>query len=541
MSPAGLRRRVIEQLGQWQPEAGAPRELANELPELAVAQGAACYGLVRRGFGARIRGGTPRAFYVGVGAAGGQVAGGTGMAVCLAPKGLDEGSTVELARDFALVTNRPVSFKLYSSSMRDDQPGDLVPVGDGLPETLEDGSDLLELPPIVTVLRAPGKAEATVRLEVRITELGALEVWCLEHAAGGEGRWRLSFDMRAGGAAAGADDTAAAEAHPRIAEARALVAEAFLGPGPALQRLMKGLEDVLETRRDEWSMMTTRALFDEAQKLEEARRRSPVHEARWLHFMGFCLRPGFGAPLDEWRTRQMWRIFNEDMIHGKDEQCRLAWWIVWRRIAGGLTKGQQEQFYDRLAQLFLPGVKQRKKWSEVKPTKQEAAEMLRTLANMERFSPEQKLKLGDEVLRRMESRKGREDALHFWALGRIGARVPLYGPLNTVVQPPTAARWITALLDYEWPEPEKAAFPLAQLGRRTGDRSRDIDDGLRARLAARLREIPGVGERMAVLVEQVVALEAREERVALGDTLPAGLRLVAEADGAAVADDEGAG
>ncbi|MBC7974676.1 MAG: hypothetical protein H7138_06785, partial [Myxococcales bacterium] len=32
--------------------------------------------------------------------------------------------------------------------------------------------------------------------------------------------------------------------------------------------------------------------------------------------------------------------------------------------------------------------------------------------------------------------------------------------------------------------------------------------------------------RGAVLVEQVVDLEAREERVALGDTLPAGLKLV---------------
>ena len=40
-----------------------------------------------------------------------------------------------------------------------------------------------------------------------------------------------------------------------------------------------------------------------------------------------------------------------------------------------------------------------------------------------------------------------------------------------------------------------------------------------------MRSIPG-GDRTARLVEQVVELEAREERVALGDTLPPGLRLV---------------
>ena len=75
------------------------------------------------------------------------------------------------------------------------------------------------------------------------------------------------------------------------------------------------------------------------------------------------------------------------------------------------------------------------------------------------------------------------------------------------------------------PEPDKTAFPLAQLGRRTGDRTRDLDDDARAKLAAAVRAMPG-GDRAVVLVEQVVALEAREARVALGDTLPAGLRLM---------------
>jgi hypothetical protein len=223
----------------------------------------------------------------------------------------------------------------------------------------------------------------------------------------------------------------------------------------------------------------------------------------------------------------MWRIFNESLVHPRSEACRLAWWIVWRRIAGGLSTGQQEQIYDRLAQLFLPGQKQKKKWNEIKPTRQEAAEMLRTLANLERLSPSFKIKLGDELMRRLESRKGRQEGLYFWALGRIGSRVPLYGPLNAVVPAQRVAEWVDALLAVDWPDPDKASFPMAQLGRRTGDRSRDLPDDVRAALAGRLREIPG-GERTARLVEQVVALEAREERVALGDTLPAGLRLMTD-------------
>jgi hypothetical protein len=161
MTPASLRARVLDQLAAWHPDGARPRELASDAPELAVAIGAAHFGLVRRGLAARIRGGTPRAFYLGVDG------GGAPMAVCLAPKGLDEGSQVELDRDFTLVTNRPVRFKLFSSSSRADAPGALVPIGDGRADTLDDGSDLLELPPIVTVLRAPGRSSVDVRSRSR--------------------------------------------------------------------------------------------------------------------------------------------------------------------------------------------------------------------------------------------------------------------------------------------------------------------------------------------------------------------------------------
>ena len=130
-------------------------------------------------------------------------------AVCLAPAGLEDGARVQLARDFTLVTNRPVSFRLYSSSSRQDEPGALVPVGDGRAETIDDGSDLLELPPIVTVLRARGRSEVTVRLAVHVTELGALEILCVTPAKR-TSTWKLAFDMRSGGAAAAASEGRAA-------------------------------------------------------------------------------------------------------------------------------------------------------------------------------------------------------------------------------------------------------------------------------------------------------------------------------------------
>jgi hypothetical protein len=268
---------------------------------------------------------------------------------------------------------------------------------------------------------------------------------------------------------------------------------------------------------------TARALFDALIEVGAERKKTPDHEQRWLNLAGFLLRPGTGAPLDAWRARVMWGVFNENLAHPRSEPGKLAWWIAWRRIAGGLAKGQQDQIYDRLARLLLPNPLQAKKLTDARPSKQELAEMWRVVASLERLPTHNKM------MHRLEPRKGREDGVHLWALSRIGARVPLYGPLNAVIAPAKVQDWLIQLCAWDWPEPDKAAFPLAQLGRRTGDRTRDLDDATRTRLAATVRALPG-GDRAAVLVEQVVDLEAREERVALGDTLPAGLKLALDDD-----------
>jgi molecular chaperone DnaK (HSP70) len=500
--PAPVRARVLDQLAAWQ--GARPRELDNAAPDLAVAHGAAYYGLVRRGLGARIRGGAARAYYVGVDG---------GAAVCVLPRGAEEGTEEELAQDLVAVMNRPVSFKLYSSSSRSERPGALVANAATAP-------DLLELPPLVTVLRAPGQRQARVCVRVRLTELGTLELWCV--AAGGDeaaARWRLTFDLRSGGAPA-ADGAALPENLEALVE---LVHRSFRGApdAPAPSALVKELERQSGARRDEWGTALARRLWDAVYACEPARAQSAEVEARWLNLAGFLLRPGAGAPLDDWRVREMWKIFNAGLAHDKDESCRLGLWIVFRRIAAGLKRTQQEQFYDRLAGFFVPALRKGKP-SKLKPSPQETAEMWRTLASMERLVPSAKVRLGEALLERVE--KGKEQALSLWALGRLGARAPLYGPADTVIPAEVASLWIERVLALTWSPAEAFVFPAAQLGRRTGDRARDIDDGTRARLCARLLATQS-GERAARLVAEVVALEAREELVAFGDSLPAGLRL----------------
>ena len=191
MRAAALRDRLLSVLAGWYPGA-AVRPLAGADPELAVARGAAYYGLARRGRGVRIRGGIARAFYIGIETAMPAV---PGMrppikALCVVPQGLEEGSAVELpAQELGLVVGEPTEFRFLSSTTRrEDHPGALLDTW---------GADEVEeLAPLHTTLEWSGHEGATVpvHLEASVNELGVLELWCVSRDDGQ--RWKLEFSVR---------------------------------------------------------------------------------------------------------------------------------------------------------------------------------------------------------------------------------------------------------------------------------------------------------------------------------------------------------
>jgi DNA-K related protein len=103
--------------------------------------------------------------------------------------------------------------------------------------------------------------------------------------------------------------------------------------------------------------------------------------------------------------------------------------------------------------------------------------------------------------------------------------VPLYGPAQEVVPAKKAERWLERLMSVEW-KGESFALCAAELARCSGDRARDLDEALRHKLAERLKPLTD-GARLSRIVLVPVAREAREEKLAFGDALPSGLRLVA--------------
>jgi len=184
-----LRRRVVEVVAGWFGK--DPVELQGAALDLAVAMGAAYYGLARRGRGVRIRGGAARSYYLGVEAAMPAVPGARPplKALCLVPFGMEEGTKIDVPnRQFALVVGREATFPFLGSSLRrEDSPGDLI-------EDWEE--EMEELTPLVATLTWEGHEGDTVpvTLEARFTELGTLELYFVGQADAR--RWRLEFNMR---------------------------------------------------------------------------------------------------------------------------------------------------------------------------------------------------------------------------------------------------------------------------------------------------------------------------------------------------------
>jgi len=190
--------------------------------------------------------------------------------------------------------------------------------------------------------------------------------------------------------------------------------------------------------------------------------------------------------------------------------------VLWQRVAGGFSAGQQRELAQRvMGDLGLLG----RKPARLNP--QIERESWRLLASLERLDTAARVKIGDELLARI--RRDARNASLLWAVGRLGARAPLYGPLSGVVPPDHAARWLDALAAIKLTTPELAGA-MVQIGARTGDRLRDVDGDVLARARRRLSESGIAGDALQHLDRVLPSSSAEMNRV-FGEPLPDGLRL----------------
>jgi molecular chaperone DnaK (HSP70) len=538
-----LRQRVIDVLSRWFSTSGpwAPLILDNDRLDMAVARGAAYYGMVRRGVGVRIVASLARSYYVEL-----QDQPGRQVALCLVPGNAEPGQDINLPeRMFRLRVSEPVEFPLWVSSTRlVDRPGDLVAI---------DREQMKPMPPIRTVLKTDRRAEADeieVQLHVRLTEIGTIDLWCQQVAT--DRRWRLQFDVRPAtqtdlqgheglGEAEGFWDESTWGTCQRVLQAvfrspstpsRASSPVAPQGsPADPLsikpEELVKAMTSALGMERHEWPMSLLRRIGEALMEYEAGRRRGAAHEARWLNLLGYALRPGYGFAVDDWRVAETWRHVRGKLVHNTPAIQNEAL-ILWRRIAGGLTAGQQMA----IAEPLLAAVRNLHRRSTTGKAQagatlrpEESHEIWRLLGSLELLQTTLKVELGSmlvELLDRKKFASAREAMV--WALGRLGQRAPVYGPLNTVVPTDQAARWLRALISPP-AAPPIDHLAVMQLARRHDDRYRDLSNADRD--AARtwlLRQ--QASEHLIKLVAEGGQLDEEEQGRVFGEALPKGLRIV---------------
>lgn len=517
MSASRLRNRLVDCVANWfgADDGWRPEVLDAQQLDLAVAHGAAYFAMVRRGLGVRIAANLGRSYFL-------QVADTPPETICLVPGAAEAGQRFSPAAVLGLQLGTPVQFPLWASSTRlADAPGDLVEI---------DRAALSPLPPIRTVL-VRGKQKTNdqidVRMEVELSEIGTLGLYCVDVETGK--RWQLEFDIRStlqtdrqshqgSGESFGIVDSDILNACDRVIRSafdRSAGASAA-GPGS----LVKKLKSASGIDRSQWPPSLLRSLWQSLMNVIDGRKLSTAHETAWLNLCGYCLRPGYGMAVDDWRVSEVWRA-----IHGKltfaAAGSRTESLILWRRIAGGMTAGQQQQL---LTPLLAPLSTKSTPSKASRFQSHEIAELWRLVGSLERLPAATKLTLAQAAITEVDQKKSEpfRDAM-LWAIGRLASRSPIYGPLNTVI----AAEPVGPLLD--WLIRSDSREPLRQLAvmqiaQKTDDRYRDIDSNLRSEAVRWLKETEAP-ERMIQVVGIGGGTSTEDAAAIFGESLPLGIRL----------------
>jgi len=535
LQPLLLRQRLRDQIEAWQ-DGFAPLVLENAEASLAVARGAARFGALLPRQTGRIDAGAARAVFLEVqrpAATTGEAA--DPLLVCVLPRGAAPEELFEIANPpLKLRTNRLVSFRAYSSTRHGkSRAGDILVWRE---------ADFHALPPLQTIVKLPEPSglgtnqTVPVRLAARMNALGLLQVSCDSADPTIQQSWPLEFNLRpheesAGGRNAAAVRETAAQVGLNapagaVEAAREHIANVFTRPSDgknkvAAPAVTKNLERILGRPRNEWSAPLLRALWSVLEARWDGRGLSVDHEEAWLIIAGFLLRPGFGVAGDDLRMDSLWRLYEAGPCF-PGRRIKYQEYILWRRVAGGLSRERQEKLLvgelDRIRSGKAP------------------AELVRLAGSLEILPHEMKTELVNLFIDEAAAlaRTGQPCAPYLAALGLLLNRAPLYAGPETVVSPDLVERAYTEFRSFDWTKPEllelQALFLRA--ARVVDDRGLDVPKSLRNSIAGKL-ESSGVAPQRTAKIRGFVPVGVSDRASLYGESLPPGLVLVDGLDDAA--------
>ncbi len=506
-----ITQRTIDLINSWSEQ--QPVLLENQHPELSVAFGAVSYAIARKDKKLKIGGGSARSYFLLIDT---DKKDEQQKGICLLPRGSEEGIEIRLKQQqFALRIGQPVRFHLASTTGDTKyQPGQLVEITD---------DRFNSLPPLAVAFEGEDKGEIKVQLAVTQTEVGTLQIQCVSIADESQ-RFDVEFQIRRKGSA---NSLASTELPANFNEAVEKIQAVFGSKSKkvdpkAVKSLRADLEKVLGTVRADWETPLLRAIFATLLENMKSRRRSENHERVWLSLIGFCLRPGFGYPLDDWRVEQLWKTYSQTIQFVNERQNWTEWWTLWRRIAGGLDTAAQEQLFKDISKFLNPAAaRQAGVAKQVKIRGYD--DMVRLAGVLERLPIDKKVQVCEWLLKRLQ--KSSEPNQTWWAVGRIASRVPFHGSSHNVIPADTVTEWLQQLLKVDWKKVPQAGFAATLIARMSGDRARDLDESIRLQVIEKLITSKSPSSWLE-MVESYKELDETEAKQIFGEALPPGLKLI---------------
>ncbi len=462
-----LRNRLFEVLSIW--KGRDPKVLSNPHPTLAVAAGAAYYGMVALGLGQRIQSGNPVSLYLGIGTAKSSTPDRhvPEQLMCILPKGSEiEKEYIVEGKTFGIDLSRDSAFYLFYTPN--------PPKAEELGRTIKFNSKrYLPLPPCLLKART-GKGEKQVELSVRLRETGYMQIFC-EELDGGFAQ-ELRFDIAEGEKTAPVQNDNKRRVPVTAAQLKKidkLLNEAFTGE-IEFNCIFKKIEEIIGSARSSWDTEMLRLLFDLFIEKESGFTTTQSGHTQWFRLLSYCLRPGFGARGDSERVDRIWQMLDQEFNYVNPEFWS-DWWVMWKRIAPGLSLERQDELKNRIEPILFPPKKKDKNVREI--GQHERNQIWRLLGNLERLSVAEKERIGWWIARSPQSFGNDQLALH--ALGRFGARELAYASDTAMVPQSVANAWTEHLLKRAVPGNSYLDWALREIGRKTGDMLVQIDDVLR--------------------------------------------------------------
>lgn len=505
LTPQVLTQALTQQVASWQQQ--QPQILEAGSMELAVSRGAAIYGACRFWDQNQIHSAYPRSLFLAV-ALEGQEKG----YVCLIQKGTEQQSrySIELA-GLKVLTEQQVSFEIcFSEESSRFSSGQLI-----LEKELRSKiKDLKPLPALKTFLKRGTKEALSCRIDMQITGSGGFFMSCVSLID--EQSWPIEFQLDSHMPVTASASSSCKNESEKFSKLRSII-DLFYGKATSQDarsafkpsQLLKMLEQSLEEDKKDWHIQTLRFIWQLLKEGQTRRIRSAQHEKVWLSLSGFCLRPGFGDPLDEARLEDLVHIMSKGLCFPLEPDQSIQSWILWRRVAPGLKASFQEALFNKV----LPVIR----------SEQAHPEAVLLAASLERVDLKKKAQLGRLLQQHLMKPKPSYPEAYLLALTRLSTRMPVYAGMEALLPPSVITPWINSLLEKKKDLPLRSlSLFLAQSARLIGSRQMEIDQDLRQRIRE-LFLLWKVDDKKVLLLETSKPLASHELSELLADGLPLGL------------------